>query len=183
MHTHDAHKKIFFFHHTPSFTLPYVQSSYYTPNIPPPPILMSILRCRVPALRGLSLHQQEKLLSSERVANKINLCHHMHPPCNSHIILPLPILTTNVMSNGSGNPRLDKFKVEDDKRMRGWHDKRAAQWESMQQPASARQQDSSGVRERQEGSAMRGNATTASEMRQQDGGAVRERGEDKRAAR
>ncbi len=32
--------------------------------------------------------------------------------------------TTNVASNGSGNLRLDEFKVEDDKRTRGRHDER-----------------------------------------------------------
>jgi hypothetical protein len=32
--------------------------------------------------------------------------------------------TTNVALNGSGNPRLDKFKVEDNERTRGQHNKR-----------------------------------------------------------
>ncbi len=32
--------------------------------------------------------------------------------------------TTNVASNGSGNPRLNKFKVKDDERTRGQHNKR-----------------------------------------------------------
>ncbi len=54
--------------------------------------------------------------------------------------------TINVVPNWSGNPRLDEFKVEDDKRTRGRHDERAAQQEATQQPASARQGESGGVR-------------------------------------
>ncbi len=41
--------------------------------------------------------------------------------------------TTNVVSNGSGNPRLDKFKVEDNKRTRGQHNKRTRGWHNKRQ--------------------------------------------------
>ncbi len=45
--------------------------------------------------------------------------------CHAGIVwLLLSRGTTNVMSNGSGNPRLDEFKVEDDERMRGRHNER-----------------------------------------------------------
>ncbi len=63
-------KKSLFFRHTPSFTLPVVQSSYYTPNVPPPPILTTIPRCGAPASQGLSSHQGEKAPSSKCVAKK-----------------------------------------------------------------------------------------------------------------
>jgi hypothetical protein len=52
----------------------------------------------------------------------------LHLACaNGHtglVWLLLSCGTTNVVSNGSGNPRLDKFKVEDNKRTRGQHNKR-----------------------------------------------------------
>jgi hypothetical protein len=52
----------------------------------------------------------------------------LHLACtNGHAGLVWLLLfhgTTNVTSNGFGNPRLDEFKVEDDKRTRGWHYKR-----------------------------------------------------------
>ncbi len=56
--------------------------------------------------------------------------------------------TTNVASNGFGNPRLDEFKVEDDERTRGRRD-------------GARLRESGGVRGRREGGATRGGATTS----------------------
>jgi hypothetical protein len=69
--------------------------------------------------------------------------------------------TANVMSNGSRNPRLDEFKVEDNERTKGRHDERAVRQEAMQQPAGARRQESGGVRGQREGGATRGNATTS----------------------
>ena len=52
----------------------------------------------------------------------------LHLACaNGHAGLMWLLLshgTTNVASNGSRNPRLDEFKVEDDMRMGGWHDER-----------------------------------------------------------
>ncbi len=91
------------------------------------------------ASRGLSSHQGEKAPSSECVAKIIICVITCTPPyhCNSHII-PLSILTTNVTSNGSGNPRLNEFKVEDNERTRGWHDERVVRREATQQPAGAR---------------------------------------------
>ncbi len=83
------------------------------------------------------------------------------PLRDSHIIPPLSILTTNVTSNGSGNPRLNEFKAEDDERTRGRHDERAARREATQQPAGTRRRESGGVGGRREGGATRGNATTS----------------------
>jgi hypothetical protein len=52
----------------------------------------------------------------------------LHLACaNGHARLVWLLLsrgTTNVASNGSGNPKLGKFKVEDDKRTRERHDER-----------------------------------------------------------
>jgi hypothetical protein len=68
----------------------------------------------------------------------------LHLACaNGHtglVQLLLSFSTTNVVSNGLGNPRLDKFKVEDNKRtsgqhnerMRGQHDKRRHNNQSVQ---------------------------------------------------
>jgi hypothetical protein len=49
--------------------------------------------------------------------------------CHAGIVqLLLSRSNMNVTSNGSRNPRLGKFKVEDDKRTRGRHNERIRGW-------------------------------------------------------
>ncbi len=79
------------------------------------------------SLLFFSLAFREKKRRQVNVSRKNNfVSSHAPSLCNSHIIPPLSILTMNVTSYGSGNPRLNKFKVEDDERTRRRHDERAA---------------------------------------------------------